>query len=157
MSKPLRILTIDNKKDEGVLRTPSEDVALEEIGSTDFEVFLEKLLLTAKLSEEPAGGIAAPQVGVNKNIFFLLNYDTNEWEVFINPEVEPVGFVKTSIEESCLSVPNVEEEVQRYKNIRIKYLDRDGKKHTRKYKDLNAVTIQHEKDHLDGILFIDRI
>ncbi len=48
------------------LRTPSEDVALEEIGSTDFEAFLEKLLLTAKLSEEPAGGIAAPQVGVNK-------------------------------------------------------------------------------------------
>lgn len=157
MSKPLRILTIDNKKDEEVLRTPSKDVALEEIGSTDFEVFLEKLLLTAKLSEEPAGGIAAPQVGVNKNIFFLLNYDTNEWEVFINPEVEPVGFVKTSIEESCLSVPNVEAEVQRYKNIRIKYLDRDGKKYTRKYKDLNAVTIQHEKDHLDGILFIDRI
>ncbi|MGI6443763.1 MAG: peptide deformylase [Candidatus Dojkabacteria bacterium] len=157
MSKPLRILTIDNKKDEEVLRTPSKDVALEEIGSTDFEVFLEKLLLTAKLSEEPAGGIAAPQVGVNKNIFFLLNYDTNEWEVFINPEVESVGFVKTSIEESCLSVPNVEAEVQRYKNIRIKYLDRDGKKYTRKYKDLNAVTIQHEKDHLDGILFIDRI
>ena len=157
MSKPLRILTIDSKKDEKVLRTPSKDVTLEEIGSEEFQKFLENLLLTAKLSEEPAGGIAASQVGVNKNVFFLLNYDTNEWEVFINPEVEPIGFVKTSVEESCLSVPNVEEEVLRYKNIKIKYLNRVGKKRTKKYQDLNAVTIQHEKDHLDGILFIDRI
>lgn len=157
MVKPLTILTIDSKKDEEILRTPSEDVSLEELKTEEFLSFLDNLLETAKLSEEPAGGIAASQVGVNKNVFFLLNYDSNEWEVFINPTVEPVDFAKTSVEESCLSVPNVEEKIQRYKNIRIKYLDKDGKKCSKKYSDLNAITIQHEKDHLDGILFIDRI
>ena len=72
MVKPLRILTIDSKKDEEILRTPSEDVSLEELKTEEFLSFLDNLLETAKLSEEPAGGIAASQVGVNKNVFFQL-------------------------------------------------------------------------------------
>jgi len=157
MAKALRILTIENKDDEKILRKKSTPVQTKEFKTKELDEFLDNLLETAKQSKEPAGGIAANQVGVNKNIFYLLNYDTNEWELFINPTVEPEGFAKTSIEESCLSVPGREEEVLRYKKVKVKYQDREGNKQTKKYSDLNAITIQHEKDHLEGILFIDRI
>lgn len=157
MANALRILTIEDKKDEEILRKKSSPVKKAEFNTEKLNIFLDDLLETAKQSKEPAGGIAASQVGVNKNIFYLLNYDTDEWELFINPTINPQGFSKTSIEESCLSVPNREEKVLRYKKVKIAYQDRDGEKKIKKYSDLNAITIQHEKDHLDGILFIDRI
>ena len=157
MAKELKILTIDNKEEEKILRTKSSPVGQDEFGKKELIDFSEDLLETAKRSQEPAGGIAAPQVGKNKNIFFLLNYDTDEWEIFINPIVQPLGYSKTSVEESCLSVPNREEKVLRYKKIKITFQDLEGKKHVKKFSDLNAITIQHEKDHLEGILFIDRI
>lgn len=157
MGKALKILTISNKNEEKILRKKSVDVKNEEFESKKLNEFLGDLLETAKLSKEPAGGIAASQVGVNKNIFYILNYDTDEWQLFINPEVKPIGFSKIQTKEACLSVPDVEEEVLRYKNVKITYKDREGKRQSGKYKDFNAITIQHEKDHLDGILFIDRI
>lgn len=157
MAKALRILKIDKDDDEKSLRTPSTIVKEEEFDSKEFKTLLDDLLLTAKLSEEPAGGIASPQVGINKRVFYILDYDTNEWKLFINPQMEPIGFIKSSTEESCLSVPNREEKVLRYKKIKIKYQDKNAKWHTEKYSDLNAITIQHENDHLDGVLFIDRV
>lgn len=157
MAKALRILKIDKDDDEKSLRTPSTIVKEEEFDSKEFKTLLDDLLLTAKLSEEPAGGIASPQVGINKRVFYILDYDTNEWKLFINPQMEPIGFIKSSTEESCLSVPNREEKVLRYKKIKIKYQDKNGKWYTEKYSDLNAITIQHENDHLDGVLFIDRV
>jgi peptide deformylase len=161
MSKQLKIYTIDSKEEEEVLRTKSSPVTIEQMQTPEFKEFLEDLLHTAKNSEEqvgvPSGGIAAPQVGRNLNLFYTLNYDTEKWQLFINPEIKPVGFSKTTTNEGCLSVPNIEEPVMRYKKIKIKYQDEQGNWKTDKYSDFNAVTIQHEKDHLDGILFIDRI
>ncbi len=157
MAKALRILKIDKKIDEDSLRTPSIPVGQEEFNSSGLKKFLSDLLQTAKESEEPAGGLASPQVGLNKRIFYILDYDTDEWKLFINPEVEPIGFLKSMGEESCLSVPNREEKVLRYKKVRVRYQDQEGNWHIEKYNDLNAITIQHEIDHLDGILFIDRI
>ncbi|HPQ79052.1 MAG TPA: peptide deformylase [Candidatus Dojkabacteria bacterium] len=157
MAKELKILTIYNKEEEKILRTKSSPVEKDEFGRKELIDFSKDLLETAKKSDEPAGGIAAPQVGVNKDIFYLLNYDTDRWEIFVNPIVEPLGFTKTSIEESCLSVPDREEKVLRYKKIKVTYQDLYGKKHMKKFSDLNAITVQHEKDHLEGILFIDRI
>ena len=127
----------------------------------EFKEFLDNLLYTAQHSEEqnnvPAGGIAAPQVGENLRVFYILNVDTNKWQVFINPEVQPLGFTKTYSLEGCLSVPYREEEIMRYKKIKVKYQNIDGNWKTEKYKNLNAIAIQHELDHLDGILFTDRI
>ena len=161
MSKHLRIYTIEDKKEEKLLRSKSIPVTEEERKNPDFKTFLSDLLYTAQHSEEqgnvPAGGIAAPQVGKNKRAFFILNYDTNEWELFINPEITPLGFTKIVGLEGCLSVPNREDEVMRYKKIKIKFQDMEGHLKTKKYSDLNAISVQHELDHLDGILFIDRI
>ena len=159
MSKQLKIYTIDDKNEEKVLRNKSLDVDFKNFENLD--TFTEDLLYTAIHSEDqgnvPAGGIAAPQVGINKRLFFILNYDTNEWQLFINPEITPLGYTKTSSKEGCLSVPNREEEILRYKKVKIKYQDKDGNWKTEKYSDLNAISLQHEVDHLDGILFIDRI
>ena len=125
MAKVLRILTIEDKKDEEILRRKSLPVKEEEFNTKEFNEFLNNLLETAKQSSEPAGGIAANQVGVNKNVFYLLNYDTNRWELFINPTIQPEGFTKMSIEESCLSVPNREEKV-----LRLRFGLEDGRTRT---------------------------
>ena len=155
--KPLRILTIEDKKEEAILRQKSLAVKPEELSKKDFKDFVDALLQSAKNSEEPAGGIAAPQVGVHKRIFYILNYDTNRWELFINPEIEPIGYTKKAIPEACLSVPNREEKVLRYYKIKVKFLDKNGKRKVKKYEDLNSISIQHEYDHLEGVLFIDKI
>lgn len=161
MAKQLKIYTIDNKNEEKSLREKSLPVTEIELKDSAFKEFLDDLLFTALHSEEQgnvaAGGIAAPQVGEKKRVFYILDYDTNEWKLFINPEVTPHGFAKTVTKEGCLSVPNREEDVLRYKKIKIKYQDIDGNWKNEKYSDLNAVSIQHELDHLDGILFIDRL
>jgi len=161
MSKHLKIYTIDNKEEEKILRTKSIPVSEEQLKDSTFKEFLKDLLYTAQHSEEkgnyPAGGIAATQTGKNLRAFYILNYDTEKWQLFINPEVEPLGFKKIFSTEACLSVPNREEEVMRYRRVKVKYQDLEGNWKTEKFKNFNAITVQHEKDHLDGILFIDRI
>jgi peptide deformylase len=68
-----------------------------------------------------------------------------------------MGFSKTSIIEGCLSVPNIEGEVLRYRKVKIKYQDKSGKWETKRLKDINAIAVQHELDHLEGVLFIDKM
>ncbi len=161
MPKALKIITIKDKDEEKLLRQKSNDVSAEEIGTPNFKEFLEDLLYTAQHSEEqgnvPAGGIAAVQVGEHKRVFFILNYDTNEWEIFINPQIEIEEFLKTTTKEGCLSVPDILGDVTRYLKVKVKYQDSDGEWKTKKYEGLNAVSIQHELDHLEGVLFIDKM
>ena len=99
MAKQLKIYTIDNKNEEKSLREKSLPVTEIELKDSAFKEFLDDLLFTALHSEEQgnvaAGGIAAPQVGEKKRVFYILDYDTNEWKLFINPEVTPHGFAKT--------------------------------------------------------------
>jgi len=161
MSKSLNILKNNNPKEDTILRGKSLLIAPEELKSPKFKEFLDDLLYTAQHSEDqgnvPAGGIAAIQVGQSKRVFYSLNYDTDQWELFINPTVEPHGFLKVTGEEGCLSIPNLTGNVSRYYKIKVRYQDLDGKWITKKYNDINAASIQHEFDHLEGILFIDRM
>ncbi len=156
MAKVLKILTTKDKEEEKLLREISTPVTSEDIKSKAFKNFIENLLETAKQSKIPACGIAAPQVGEYKRLFYILNYDTDKWELLINPEIEPMGFAKTQIKEACLSVPEIEKEVLRYRNIKVKFQDAQGNWQTKKYNDYNAITVQHENDHLNGILFVDK-
>lgn len=161
MPKALNILKNNNPKEDSILRGRSLLVTPEELNSKEFKDFLDDLLYTAQHSEDqgnvPAGGIAAIQVGRNKRVFYSLNYDTDQWELFINPSVEPQGFLKINGEEGCLSVPNKIGNVSRYYKIKVRYQDLSGKWFTKRYNDINATSIQHEHDHLEGILFIDRM
>lgn len=158
--KQLKIFTIEDPKEEKLLREISKNVDREEIGNTNFQQFLEDLLHTARTSEEQvgieSGGISAPQVGVSKRITYILNYDTDDFEVLINPVVQNIGKKTDTDIEGCLSVPNVEKNVERYKKIKVKYIDKEGNTVNRRFSGLNARVVQHEVDHLDGILFIDK-
>jgi peptide deformylase len=74
----------------------------------------------------------------------------------INPVVEPIDDEVVEINEGCLSVP-LRGSVQRHVNVRVRYLDRDGVRHDEVKRGLTAGTWQHECDHLDGVLFVDRV
>lgn len=156
----LKIHTIEDPKEEKFLRKVSKEVPLEEVKTEEFKQFLKDLLYTAKTSEEQvgveSGGISAPQVGVGKRVSYILNYDTDEFEVLINPVVQNIGN-KTDIDvEGCLSVPNKEGDVERFRKIKVRYIDEEGRKVNRRFSGINARVVQHEIDHLDGVLFIDK-
>ncbi len=108
-------------------------------------------------------GLAAPQIGKSIRMFVVDASPMAEDEpslegfrkVFINPEIveqegEPWGFV-----EGCLSLPEIREEVSRPSDIRIQYFDENFNYHDEKYDGIKARIIQHEYDHLEGVLFID--
>lgn len=161
MAKSLKILTIENLEDEKVLRKKSVDVSVEQLKDPKFHIFLEDLLFTAKHSKEQvgyrAGGIAAIQVGEPLNVFYSLNYDTDEFELFINPKID---FLKPALyvaEEACLSVPNTAGQVARFNKIRITFMDLEGNILKRNYSGWNSRSIQHEYDHTQGVLFIDKL
>lgn len=158
--KQLKIFTIEDPKEEKFLREISKDVPIEEVKSEEFQDFLKELLHTAKTSEEQvgveSGGISAPQVGVDKRVSYILNYDTNEFEVLINPVVQNIGNKKDIDVEGCLSVPNLEKNVERFRKIKVKYIDKEGHRVNRRFSGINARVVQHEVDHLDGVLFIDK-
>src|SRR5579871_3071768 len=110
--------------------------------------------------EAPGIGLAAIQVGVPKRVVTMdLSKKEGEKEprVFINPEVVWSSDDPSIYEEGCLSIPEVHEDVERPAKVRVKYLDLDGKPHEEEAEGLYATCIQHEVDHLNGKLFIDRI
>ena len=77
--------------------------------------------------------------------------------VAVNPRIEPLDPETAPINEGCLSVPDLRGEVDRRVRIRVTRLDRDGNEHTEERRGLTAGTFQHELDHLDGVLFLDRV
>ena len=103
-------------------------------------------------------GLAAIQVGVPKRIIVMdisKNENKKEPRYFVNPIIKNKDKVKSTYEEGCLSVPNQFAEIDRPKNCEIEYLDYYGQKKLLKAEGLLATCIQHEMDHLEGILFID--
>ncbi|MFC1600393.1 peptide deformylase [Patescibacteria group bacterium] len=105
-------------------------------------------------------GIAAPQVGVNKRMFITtINQGTDHEGLItmINPVVEFTNDELEEGEEGCLSLPELFKPVTRHKFVRVKYKDLKNNNHILDLEGLNARVIQHETDHLDGILFIDRV
>lgn len=105
-------------------------------------------------------GLAAPQVGESLRLFVIDLGPSEDQKAklyeFINPILDS-GEGKISFEEGCLSVPGVTEEVIRKEKISVTYQDRNGKTHQMLAEGLLAVAIQHENDHLDGILFVEKL
>ncbi len=110
--------------------------------------------------DAPGIGLAAIQIGVPKRLLVL--DVTKEGEersplVFINPEIVHSSGERSVYEEGCLSIPDYYAEVERPAAITVKYLDREGRKHAVEADGLLATCLQHEIDHLNGVLFIDHI
>ncbi|MBO4280047.1 MAG: peptide deformylase [bacterium] len=101
-------------------------------------------------------GLAAPQVGVDKR-FFIVSLPDGTKKEFINPEITGYSVETNPYEEGCLSVPGVYHDVVRPSKVIIKAKDADGAEFMLKASGLMARVIQHEYDHLDGVLFVDRL
>jgi len=105
-------------------------------------------------------GLAANQVGINKQIFVVDISPVEDYEKYkpiamINPKIISKSDEIISIEEGCLSIPELREEVVRPESIQVSYFDVNMKEHTIEADELFARVIQHEYDHLQGVLFID--
>ena len=114
----------------------------------------------ATMYDAPGIGLAAIQVGVPKRLITLdlaKKDDKPEPQVIINPEIVWVSEEKDKYEEGCLSIPEYYEEVERPAQVKVKYLDLDWKPHEVEASGLLATCLQHEIDHLNGVLFIDHI
>ena len=110
-------------------------------------------------------GLAAPQVGLDLSIFII---DTTPFcddennliplkKEFINPEIIDYSGKDENFNEGCLSIPGLREDVIRKDQIKIRYFDKNFNEHTEKYEGINSRVIQHEYDHLMGVLFTDRV
>jgi len=105
-------------------------------------------------------GLAAPQIGINKRIFVLdcsRDDEEKDCRIVINPEIEHESEDLNSYKEGCLSIPGITEEVFRPKVIKVVYQDINGVLRRNTYDDLWSTCFQHELDHLNGKLFIDRL
>jgi peptide deformylase len=110
--------------------------------------------------DAPGIGLAAIQLGVAKRVVTMdlsKKEDDQKPLVFINPEITWSSEEKSIYEEGCLSIPEYYEEVERPAQVKVKYLDIDGKPHEITAKGLLATCLQHEIDHTNGVLFIDHI
>jgi len=108
----------------------------------------------------PGIGLAAIQIGVPQRVVTMdlaKKDEPKQPQVFINPEVVWKSPEVSTHEEGCLSIPEYFEEVERPQAVRVKYLDLDGKAHEVEANDLLATCLQHEIDHINGVLFIDHI
>lgn len=110
--------------------------------------------------EAPGIGLAAIQIGVLSRVI-VMDLSKREAEaeprVFINPEITWSSEETSLYEEGCLSIPDIHEDVERPSRVKIRYLDLDGNRQEEDAEGLFATCIQHEVDHLNGILFIDHI
>lgn len=108
------------------------------------------------MSEADGVGLAAPQVGVPIRLF-VINIQGVEKRAYINPQIIETSIETDTAEEGCLSIPGVWHDVQRPARVTIQAQDIEGKVFTVKAEGLLARAIQHENDHLNGVLFIDRL
>ena len=126
----------------------------------DLRALMDDMLET--MYDAPGIGLAAIQVGVPKRIIVMdlaRNEDGEgaEPRFFVNPEILDPSEELATYEEGCLSVPEFYEEVERPARCRVRYLDYDGQEQVLEADGLLATCIQHEMDHLDGVLFIDHL
>ena len=148
-----------------ILEKISEEVNIQEINEEVIEI-IEDLKETLEFGT--GLGIAAPQVGINKRIIVVgakkekinVNYNTSE-EIPITAMINPT-WIKLSEEtdikyEGCMSVPIIRGKVERYTHIEVTYYTEQGEKIVKEVKGFTARDIQHECDHLDGIVFLERV
>jgi peptide deformylase len=155
MSLPIR------QVGDPVLRERAREVSPEELPA--LQGLIDDMIVTMR--EAGGAGLAANQVGDLHRIL-VAEVDHNPrypykpplpLTVMVNPVIEPVGEETIPIIEGCLSVPDLRGELERSAAIRVRYLDREGVAGEATYEGLSAGTFQHEVDHLDGILFLDRV
>jgi peptide deformylase len=142
-----------------VLRKKAAPVAPREIGTPEFQQLIDDLIATMR--EYDGVGLAAPQVHVSRQVVVFEVADATRGKipltVLINPQVAAVSRELEEDWEGCLSVPDLRGRVPRHREVEVRGLDRKGKEIVIPARQFAARVIQHETDHLQGILFVDRM
>ena len=146
-----------------LLRERSREVTREELASPHVQQLIDDLIDTMHAAN--GAGIAAPQIGELLRIATIEVNDNPRYPykpripltVVVNPIIEPLDDEQFENNEGCLSVPNMRGNVMRSVNVRVRWWDRHGVEHDEIRRGLTAGTFQHECDHLDGVLFLDRV
>ena len=150
-----------NKKDTSVLRKKSEEVP-SPLDKKSHETV--QTLIDSFLARDDASGLAAPQIGISKRIivFRVKGFgeggkikSSDDFEVLINPRITQARGEKVTMTEGCLSCPEIQVEISRFPEIKVRALNAKGEKISKKYTDYVARVVQHEVDHLDGKLIVD--
>ncbi len=150
-----------NDSDTSVLRKKSNELPapLDKQAQEDIQALIDSFV-----TRDDASGLAAPQIGINKRIIVFRNkknerystpLDPDDFEVLINPRITQARGDKVTEVEGCLSCPEIQVEVGRFPEIKVRALNANGEKISKRYLDYIARIIQHEIDHLDGKLIID--
>lgn len=136
-----------------ILLQKTTEVSEAIIGQSAIQELIQDMYETMKNAK--GIGLAAPQIGKNLRLTVI---DAGDGEqIFINPHVVSRSFSQVNFEEGCLSIPGVYGWVKRPEKVTVKYRDQNGQPQRKKFEGLLARVLQHEIDHLDGILFIDKV
>lgn len=150
-----------NEEETSVLRRPCADIPVPYDEKRKKEI---KTLIDAFLSMNDAAGLAAPQIGISNRIIIFRNkgFDEKNWsksdddyDVLVNPRITQTRGDLVTMAEGCLSCPEIQVEVSRFPEIKVRAHDINGKKISKRYTDYLARVVQHEIDHLEGKLIID--
>lgn len=149
---------------EPVLRAPTRKLTVDELKSPQTQQLIDDMIETMR--DADGAGIAANQVFEPVRICVIEVRAPNPrypykppipLTVLVNPEIEPLSDETFDNFEGCLSVPDMRGQVKRFGRIRVRYLDREGNEVVKEVAGVSAGTFQHECDHLDGKLFLDRV
>ena len=141
-----------------VLKKQAQDIEKDDI---DVQQLAEDMFET--MHNAQGIGLAAPQIGKSLRMFIadaspLEDEEIGNWkQVFINPEIIEETGDDWTFEEGCLSIPNIREDVIRPEKLKITYFDENWEEHTEEFDGMQARIIQHEYDHIEGILFTDHL
>ena len=156
---PMRVFKITNKKDSLLLRSKSNYIKPSP-NNVVLKTFVNRLYATVRDSISMGVGIAAPQVGILKNIIWVQRFDKKNYpfEVYLNPQITKYSIEKQSVKEGCLSIPDRSDILNsRSFSIDIEYDTMNAEHKTETISDFTAVIFQHEIDHLSGILYLDHL
>ncbi len=136
-----------------VLRTKAASVPLTELATPALRQLVADMVETMDLAD--GIGLAAPQIGLRQRLFIVATKDGAK--IFINPKITKHSFLKVTMEEGCLSIPGVFGTVKRPRRVTVQALDAEGKSFSLEAEGLFARVIQHEYDHINGVLFTDKV
>lgn len=153
------LTTIAEHSDSLLLRSKSRPMHRSMVTSEEFSTLCRRMLATVQNPSNEGVGIAAPQVGILCRMVAVQRFDKagEPFEFFLNPEIVEMSGERKVGSEGCLSVPDMRGEVSRAQQIVLSYRDKDFVAHTDTVSGFTAVIFQHEIDHLEGVLYIDRM
>ncbi|MEA1971112.1 MAG: peptide deformylase [Thermodesulfobacteriota bacterium] len=152
-----------NKEETNLLRRHADEIPVpfDEDGKKDIETLVDTFV-----GRDDAAGLAAPQIGISKRVVVFKNGNFSDktpmkkgggnYDVLINPRITQIRGDKEKMQEACLSCPDISADVVRATSIKVKAYDEKGNKINKRYTGFLARVVQHELDHLDGKLIVDR-